>query len=176
MQPFRIPPAVGQFAQDSGGGALEQLAFGLVHNGGCGSSDACDVLQKEELRVASIGDVEDAEEKAAARAIKADTPPGDTEVLAREARSDDIHEAAQHPAIEGREIVPDKCRSQGRRRHPRHESGRGVAVPLNVTKSAVVASERVESRRDAFVKHRDAGAEGETGKFGTWSHIYFCHH
>jgi hypothetical protein len=40
MHPLRIPPAVGQFSQDSGGRALVELAFGFVHNGGGGRSDA----------------------------------------------------------------------------------------------------------------------------------------
>jgi hypothetical protein len=35
-----MPPAVGQFSQDSGGRAFVELAFGLVHNGGGGRSDA----------------------------------------------------------------------------------------------------------------------------------------
>jgi hypothetical protein len=35
-----MPPAVGQFSQDSGGRALFELALGLVHNGGGGRSDA----------------------------------------------------------------------------------------------------------------------------------------
>jgi hypothetical protein len=59
-----MPPAVGQFSHDTGGCALFELAFGLVHNGGGGSSDACDVLQNEEPRTAAIGMIKDVEEEA----------------------------------------------------------------------------------------------------------------
>jgi hypothetical protein len=69
-----MPPAVGQFSQDSGGRALVESPFGFVHNGGGGSSDACDVLQKEEPRTASVGNVEDVEEEAAAGTVKTDSP------------------------------------------------------------------------------------------------------
>ena len=69
-----MPPAVGQFSQDAGGRSLVESAFGFVHNGGGGRSDACDVLQKEEPRSASVGNVEDVEEQAASLAIKACTP------------------------------------------------------------------------------------------------------
>ena len=60
--PFRVPPAVGQFSQDSGGRSLFEIAFGFAHNGGGGRSDACDVLQNEELRSAIVGNVEHIEE------------------------------------------------------------------------------------------------------------------
>jgi hypothetical protein len=70
--------------------------------------------------------------------------------LARVATSDDIHEAAPRSAIEGLEIVPDRRAIQGRVLHPRHESGRGVGVPLDVTNSSVGASEgEVQSEVDS---------------------------
>lgn len=94
MQPLRIPPAVGQLSHDSCGCPLAEFAFGFVHNAGCGSSDACDVLQKERSRTARIGDIKDPEEQPATRAIEASAATGDAEVLAREARNDEIHAAA----------------------------------------------------------------------------------
>lgn len=159
MQPFRMPPAVG--------GAFVELALGFVHNGGPGRSDSCDVLQKQPCRTAIVCDAEHVEEQAAARASKAGTAPGDGQVLAREARHDEIHRAAARPAREGREIVPYSSRIQGLCFHPRHESGRGVGVPLDITESSIVESEIIESRLDAFVEHADAGAEADSGKFGT---------
>jgi hypothetical protein len=39
MDPFRIPPAVGQFSHDAGGCSFEEFSFLFVHNGGGGSSD-----------------------------------------------------------------------------------------------------------------------------------------
>ena len=73
-QAFRIPTAIGQFSQDSGGRALEECAFGFVHNGGGGRSDAWHVLQNEELRTASIRDVEDVEEEPGTLAVEPGAP------------------------------------------------------------------------------------------------------
>ena len=76
MEPFRIPPAFGQFPQDSGGRALFELAFFLVHNGGGGRSDATDVLQNEEPRIAIVGDSDDLEEKTGSFAVESSAPAG----------------------------------------------------------------------------------------------------
>lgn len=90
-----MPPAVGQFSQDSGGCALFEFAFGFVHNGGGGRSDACDVLQKEASRTASVGDVEDVEEEAGAGTVEPSTLSSEAEILAREARNDAIHQSSK---------------------------------------------------------------------------------
>lgn len=172
MQPFRIPPTVGQLAHDPGGGAFGEVAFGFVHNGGSGTSDACDVLQKEQRRTAIGGDAQDFVEQPAARAIEASAATGDGDVLARESGNDAIHFSAKAAAIEGRDIVPNRSLIQRLSFHPRHESGRCVGVPLDVTHTAIVESEQVESGAHAFVEHPDAGKERESGKLGTWSHIH----
>ena len=96
-----MPPAFGQFSHDSGGRALFKIPFGFVHNGGGGRSDACDVLQKEEPRTASVGNVEDVEEEAAAFSIEASTPARQAEVLAREARNDAVHRSSPASSVEG---------------------------------------------------------------------------
>lgn len=75
--PLRIPPAIGQFSHDAGSCSLEELALVLVHNGGGGSSDACNVLQNEFSRTASLGVVEDVEEEAAALAVEAVASTGE---------------------------------------------------------------------------------------------------
>jgi hypothetical protein len=62
--------------------------------------------------------------------------------LARDARSDAIHEAAPRAAIEGRDIVPDRREIQGLLFHPRHESGCCVGIPLDVTHHAVASCGR----------------------------------
>lgn len=172
MQPFRIPPAVGQLAHDSGTCPFKNEAIGFVHNGGCGTSDACDVLQKEERRSAIGGDAQDFVEQPAARAIEARTASGDGDVLTRESRNDAIHESAPVFAIEGLDIVPNRSLIQRRTFHSRHESGRCIGVPLDVTHTAIVESEQIESGARAFVEHADAGKQGEAGKLGTWSHIH----
>jgi hypothetical protein len=100
-EPFRVPPALGQFSHDAGGCAFVELAFGLVHNGGGGRSDACDVLQKEEPRTAIVGNIEDVEEEAGALAIEARTPARQAEVLAREARNDAVHCSIPASSVEG---------------------------------------------------------------------------
>lgn len=65
-----MPPEVGQFSQDAGGCAFVKSAFGFVHNGGGGRSDACDVLQKEEPRTAIVGNAANFKEQAAAFTVK----------------------------------------------------------------------------------------------------------
>lgn len=68
------------------------------------------------------------------------------ERLARVARRDDVHASTPRSAIEGRDIVPNRRSIQGLVRHPRHEAGRSVGVPLNVTHSSVSLPEgKVES-------------------------------
>lgn len=62
--------------------------------------------------------------------------------LARDARSETIHEATPREAIEGREIVPDRRAIHGLIFHPRHESGCCVGFPLDVTHHTEVSSSR----------------------------------
>jgi hypothetical protein len=100
MHPFRMPPAVGQFSQDSGGRAFIESPFGFVHNGGGGRSDASDVLQKEESRFAIVGNVQDVEEEPAALSVEPSPAARKGQVLARETRNDAIHCAAPVSASE----------------------------------------------------------------------------
>jgi hypothetical protein len=64
-----------------------------------------------------------------------------TERLAREAGRDEIHSATIEFAREALEIVPDRCRIQGRLLHPHHEHGRCEGVPLTVTHAAKLPSQ-----------------------------------
>jgi hypothetical protein len=108
-----MPPTVGQFSHDSGSGALFEFAFFFVHNGGGGRSDACDVLQNEEPRTASICDVEHVEEKAGSLAVEARAAAGDGQVLAGESCNDAIHHAAKASCRQFGEIAkPDRRWSQ----------------------------------------------------------------
>lgn len=70
---------------------------------------------------------------------------------------DEMNAAAPRSAIEGLEIVPDRCRCQGLVFHPGHESGRGETVSLDITHSAVSGFGEVQ----AEVKSGDSGAEAE---------------
>ena len=104
-----MPPVVGQFSQDAGGCAFVESAFGFVHNGGGGRSDASDVLQKEVSRTAITGNPDDFKKEAASLAVKPCPPPGNAEVLAREARSDAIHHAVKLSCVEFAQIAePDR--------------------------------------------------------------------
>ena len=81
----------------------------------------------------------------------------DRERLARIARSDDVHRAAPWAAVEGSNVVPDRSLIQGRVLHPRHEDGRGVGVPLDMTHSAISG----DGDGKPEVEPARAGAEGE---------------
>jgi hypothetical protein len=61
----------------------------------------------------------------------------DGERLTRIARSDDVHRAAPPAAVEGSNVVPDRCRIQGRLFHPCHENGRGVGFPFDMAHSSI---------------------------------------
>lgn len=134
-----MPPAVGQLPQDAGGGAFFECAFGLVHNGGSGTSDACDVLQNEPSRAASL--CEDGEEETGALAIEPGAPPGDGQVLAREARNDEIHASAPCCAIEGEQVRPDRCRIKGSRFHKAGKLRGCRGFPLHVANGAMLGAE-----------------------------------
>lgn len=74
--------------------------------------------------------------------------------------SEDMNAAAPRAAVEGSQIVPDRRRSQGFVAHPRHESGRGVSFPLDVTNSAISGLGDMQ----AEVQPGIAGAQGEAAK------------
>ncbi len=115
-----------------------------------------DVLEEDEGRGDLADDAGDLRPEVA-RVVRAAHPSGGRERLARIARSDDIHRAAPWAAIEGGNVVPDRCRIQGRVRHPRHEHGRGEGFPLDVTQSSVPGTGDGEPE----VEPAGAGAERE---------------
>jgi hypothetical protein len=157
--PLRVPPAVGQFSQDSGGRALVEFAFFFVHNGGGGSSDGADVLQSEAPRTAIVGNVEDGEEQAASLAVEPGPAPGDADVLARESGSDAIHLAAPLAASEGCKVRPDRRRIERSRFHERDKLAGSRGFPFNVANGAVLDSKKLECGSHAFSEHPDAGAQ-----------------
>lgn len=155
--PFRVPPAVGQFSHDSGGRTFFKFPFGLVHNGGGGSSDGADVLQSEAPRTAIVGNVEDVEKEAGALAVKSCPLSCDADVLAREARSDDIHASAPRCAVEGSQVTPDRRRIKGSRFHKRDQLSGGSGFPLHVTDCSVTDSKKLECGPDSFGQHGNPG-------------------
>lgn len=95
-----------------------------------------DVLEEDEGRFGLSDDPSDMRPEVA-RIVRAPALARDGERLARIARSDDIHRAAPRAAVKGGNVVPDRRSIQGRVFHPRHEDGRGVGVPLDMTQSAI---------------------------------------
>tara|TARA_R110002012_G_scaffold16958_6_gene64464 strand:+ start:3508 stop:3774 length:267 start_codon:yes stop_codon:yes gene_type:complete len=69
---------------------------------------------------------------------RATSLPGVAERLAGIAGSDEMNLSAPRSAVEGSQIVPYRRRSQGLVFHPRHERGRGVGFPLDVTNSSIL--------------------------------------
>lgn len=92
--------------------------------------------------------------------ILAPPVPRQAERLAGITGSDDMNAAAPRSAVEGSQIVPDRSRSQGRVRHPRHESSRGETVSLDMTYSAISGLGDVK----AEVETADTGAKADAAK------------
>lgn len=81
--------------------------------------------------------------------------------------SDDIHASAPCCSVEGGNIVPDRRVIQGLVFHPRHESGRSVGFPLDVTYSSGPGL----GDMDTEFEPAGAGAEGQYIE-GICSHIH----
>lgn len=181
MQPFRIPAEVGQFSHDAGGCSFEYNAIRLshcvtcwsvassgnlgggsfIHNGGGGRSDASDVLQKEEPRIAIGGDADDFEEQAGSAPVEPGALAGDGEVLARESGNDAIHAATPASSVEGGNVGPDRCRIQAAFFHARNQDGGCVSFPLNVAYGAMRDAQVFEPGSQSFVEHADAGKQAD---------------
>lgn len=139
--PFRIEPRFGKVEE-----ALSESAL---------RCKLANVLKEDESRLHFTHDACDVWPEPPV-VVCASLLPGDRPGLAGESSSDEIHAAAPRSAVEGSEIVGDRRLIQGLVFHPRHESGRCVAVPLNNThKTGSTGDGELESESDAFV----AGAE-----------------
>lgn len=115
--PFRIEPEVGKVVEDMGEPESNKLGDVLQQDesGSQVSDDGCDGWPEPALIVSST------------------LLPSRAERLARETGSDEIHSATPRAAVEGGEVIPDRSLIQTRLRHPLHENGRCVGVPLNVS-------------------------------------------
>ncbi len=137
----------------------KDVAHADQFSGDFGKSEAemiGDIFEENDRGIAFSDDARNVRPEMA-RISFAETPSGNREWLARVARSEDIHAAAPWPAVEGCKVVPDRCRIQGLVRHPRHESGRSVGFPLDVTHSPVSGTGDLE----AEIEPACAGAQGE---------------
>jgi len=70
----------------------------------------------------------------------AELSSGNGKRLARIAAMDDIHQAAPRSVVESGNVVPDRRAIQSLVFHPRHERGRSIGFPLNVTHSSINSS------------------------------------
>jgi len=95
-----------------------------------------DILEEDEGRFDLADDAGDMGPEVA-RVIRTPALARDGERLARIARSDDVHRAAPRAAVEGGNVVPERCAIQGRVFHPRHESGCGVGFPFDMAHSTI---------------------------------------
>jgi hypothetical protein len=95
-----------------------------------------DILEEDERRLGLSDDACDMGPEVA-RVVRAPALARDGERLARISRSDDVHRAAPRAAVEGSNVVPDRCRIQGRLFHPCHEDGRGVGFPFDMAHSSI---------------------------------------
>jgi hypothetical protein len=115
-----------------------------------------DILEEDEGRL-DLGDNAGDMGPEVARVVRAPALSRDGERLARIARSDDVHRAAPRAAVEGSNVVPDNSLIQGRVFHPRHEDGRGVGFPLDVTHSTISG----DGDGKPEIETARAGAQGE---------------
>ena len=114
-----------------------------------------DVLQEHESRSHVTDDPSDGRPEPPV-IVNTFSLTGSRERLARETGSDDIHAAAPRCAVEGFEIVPDRCLIQPRFFHPGHENGRCVAVPLNTSHGSYVNTSGSEAEFEASVSVAEA--------------------
>jgi hypothetical protein len=129
--PFSIEPLLGQVPENVVDPSVRQARDILQEDGSSGSNVANDA-----------GD--DGPEPSVVVGLLAGSSGAPW--LAREARSDDIHEAAPLSASEGEQVIPDRCRIQPSVTHARcHDSG-DMGFPLHVTDGA---------------ESRDGGSEAE---------------
>lgn len=154
-----MPPEVGQFSHDSGSRALVEFAFGFVHNGGGGRSDACDVLQNDEPRTAIVRNSGDFEEQAASLAVESGAAAGDRQILAGESGSDAIHFSTPSRCVEGGDVGPDRCRIHAAFFHARDHDAGCVSFPLNVADGAIRDAQVGEPGSQSFAEHADAGEQ-----------------
>lgn len=119
-----------------------------------------DVLDEEEVCSDRVGEVE-SKAKEFSLVFLALTETSLGVGLTRDAANDEIHESTELLAREGFEIVPDRCRSQGRVLHPRHEIGCCSSLPLDTTNNSWSASKEPQSFFHSEVQSADAGADRE---------------
>ncbi|HEX9640771.1 MAG TPA: hypothetical protein VGB13_05610 [Candidatus Krumholzibacteria bacterium] len=117
-----------------------------VSNGSSKSSPV-DVLEEDSCGLAVADDPGDLGPDSALVGVSASLA-GEAVGLAREARSDEIHDATPRLAIEGSEIRPDRRMIQSTRFALRDQDVDAESFPLHVTDRAKVSDHELESEGD----------------------------
>ena len=130
-----------------------------------------DVLEEHPLRGDFIDGPGDVRPEVAG-VILALSVAAERERLAGITGSDEMNAATPGATVEGLEIVPNRSCTQGRVRHPGHESGRGETVSLDIAHSSVSGFCDMQSE----IKSGDTGAKADAANFvmsfgGTKSHM-----
>lgn len=123
--PLRIEPHAGKAGE---------------HVGSSGSKEPWDVLKEHEPGSYVANDARDVgpePPRVILRAASSSVADG----LTREPRRDEIHDSTPWRAIEGDEVVCNRCAIHGLVFHPRHDDGRGESFPFNETHRSIGVSE-----------------------------------
>lgn len=115
-----------------------------------------DIFKEDEGRLDLADDAGDMRPEVT-RILAAKPSACDGKWLARIPGREEIHRAAPRAAIEGSNVIPDNSLIQGRVFHPRHESGCGEGLPLDIAHSTISGEGKVQSE----VEPACAGTEGE---------------
>ena len=138
--PFRMEPELGKVVDD------ERKP---------GPNKSGDVLQEHESRSHLSHDPGNVRPEPSL-IVNTSTLPGCAERLAVEACGDDVDVTCPGVTVECRDVIPDRCSIQGRLTHPRHKSGRCVAVPLNTRNGSYVDSCELEADLESAVSVEEA--------------------
>jgi hypothetical protein len=109
-----------------------------------------DIFAPDPLRVHFLDDARDLRPEMAGIGITA-APPCVAEGLAWITGRDEMNAVTPSAAVEGSQVVPDSRLTQGRVVHPRHESGRRMAFPLDESHSSVVWLGDVQAKIESSI-------------------------
>lgn len=140
-RPFRIEPERGQ--------RPEYLRESPSTN------ESWDILQKDPLGFHLTNDTRDIRPDPP-RIGDSGTGTGGGPGLTWESRCDDIHRSTPSSAVEGSNLIPNRCLVQSLVRHPRHDNGRRVAVAFDITHNSGAG----DRETDPEVETSDPGADG----------------
>jgi len=159
--PFRIPPHLGQLAQDPSN-------RGLAASLPIGDHKSVDVFEEEPLGLNFPKD--SSRVRPQVPLVGGEEPlSGEAVALARDARNDAVNDSTPRLAVEGSQIRPHSRRSHASRFHLARQDFAGEGVPLNAADCARREAKSGQSEFGAAVESAAAGTEGDDVE-GTISH------